>query len=79
MKELIEKATETFRIELNEMFKEKLKQRVNDYIQGTLDCKLGIYDKWYRYNRQNDGRDYDKGWTEANEIIQNETVKFIYK
>ena len=30
-----------------------------DYEFGQRDAKVGVYDKWYRYNRRDDGRDYD--------------------
>lgn len=39
------------------------KNRVHDALQGMEDCKLGIYDKWFRYHRSDDGAAYDKGWT----------------
>lgn len=48
-----------------------------DIEQGMQDCKVGIYDKWYRYNRQDDGQAYDAGWTLQNKTTQNEEVKFI--
>lgn len=44
---------------------------------GARDCKLGIYDKWYRYHTDNDGFAYDLGWRKANERVQNEKVIFI--
>lgn len=41
------------------------------------DCKNGIYDKWYRYNRNDDGAAYDKAWMEQNKETQNEKVEFL--
>lgn len=47
------------------------------YEAGKRDCAAGIYDKWYRYNTYQDGRAYDIGWMEKNEMVKNETVKFL--
>lgn len=55
----------------------KVEQAKKDYFAGANDCKNGIYDKWYRYNRKDDGRAYDLGWMKQNETTENETVKFI--
>lgn len=53
-------------------------QRIEkDFFAGENDCKSGIYDKWYRYNRKDDGSAYDAGWMEQNRKTQNETVRFI--
>jgi hypothetical protein len=42
----------------------KLKTRTakSDIEQGQCDKKAGYYDKWYRYNRIDDGKAYDKGF-----------------
>lgn len=48
-----------------------------DYSQGVADCKLGIYDKWYRYNHPLDGYAYNQGWCAQNAITQNDSVRFI--
>ena len=32
-----------------------------DIVSGYNDRIVGYYDKWYRYNRQDSGRAYDKG------------------
>ena len=56
---------------------ERIVCALKHYEAGKRDCKNGIYDKWYRYNTHQDGRAYDIGWTEANEEIQNETVRFL--
>jgi hypothetical protein len=48
---------------------------MSDFIKGQEDCKMGIYDKWYRYNHN--GVEYDKGWMEQNKETQNEVVIFI--
>lgn len=53
------------------------KNCVHDALQGMEDCKLGIYDKWFRYNRTDDGAAYDNGWTAQNATTQNEEVKFL--
>lgn len=52
-------------------------QWTHDLLQGMEDCKLGIYDKWYRYNRPDDGDAYDKGWVAQNARTQNEEVRFL--
>lgn len=33
----------------------------SDFEYGMRDAKIGIYDKWYRYNRSDDGAEYDAG------------------
>lgn len=48
-----------------------------DYKAGANDCKNGVYDKWYRYNRTDDGAAYDAGWVNENKVVQNEKVTFI--
>ena len=48
-----------------------------DYLKGVEDCKIGIYDKWYRYNHPFDGLAYNDGWTHQNTITKNDTVRFI--
>lgn len=48
-----------------------------DARMAKCDCKNGIYDKWYRYNRKDDGAAYDKAWMEQNKETQNEKVQFI--
>lgn len=35
---------------------------VNDFNAGKKDKKAGYYDKWYRYNRTDDGKAYDDGF-----------------
>lgn len=37
----------------------------NDEKQGYNDRLAGFYDKWYRYNRQDDGAAYDAGCIRA--------------
>lgn len=49
----------------------------SDFQKGINDCKAGIYDKFYRYNRNDDGYLYDKGWQFQNLETQNESVVFI--
>lgn len=56
---------------------ERIAQALKHYEAGKRDCKNGIYDKWYRYNTYQDGQAYDMGWTEANEEVQNENVRFL--
>ena len=36
-----------------------------DYDAGVKDAQAGIYDKWYRHHRTDDGAMYDKGWKSA--------------
>jgi hypothetical protein len=63
--------------EIIDRAKDEIKQARHDYDQGMNDCKNGIYDKWFRYHRKDDGRAYDLGWVFQNQTTQNETVKFI--
>ena len=52
------------------------------YTQAEFDaferCIAGVYDKFYRYNRTDDGQAYDKAWRAQNQITQNEKVTFLY-
>lgn len=36
---------------------------VKDYEAGKQDHKAGYYDKWYRWNRKDDGEAYDLGFS----------------
>lgn len=36
-----------------------------DETRGYKDRMAGYYDKWYRYNRKDDGASYDKGCVKA--------------
>ena len=56
----------------------KIEQAERDYNHGANDCKLGVFDKWYRYNRDDDGRAYETGWVAQNKTTQNDTVIFLY-
>ena len=51
---------------------------LRDQEYARMDCIDGIYDKFYRYNRTDDGQAYDKAWRAQNQITQNETVTFLY-
>ena len=57
--------------------KERCRTAEKDYYQGCDDCRKGIYDKWYRYNRCDEGQAYDAGWMYENIKVQNEIVIFI--
>lgn len=48
-----------------------------DYLAGEADCKDGLYDKWYRYNRDDDGQAYNFGWMNANRTVKNDNVSFV--
>ncbi len=48
--------------EWNSIVKKTARQ---DEEQGYKDRKAGFYDKWYRYNRQDDGAAYDRGCVRA--------------
>ena len=45
--------------------KQGAKMKTNDFIHGYKDRINGYYDKWYRYNRQDDGAEYDRGCVQA--------------
>ncbi len=36
-----------------------------DAAAGERDAKAGIYDKWYRHHRRDNGAAYDAGWQAA--------------
>jgi hypothetical protein len=40
-------------------------RKQSDYDRGKIDRLAGYYDKWYRYNRQDDGAEYDRGALDA--------------
>ena len=40
-------------------------QHYDDAYWGFKDASVGYYDKWYRYNRSDNGRRYDEGVQEA--------------
>lgn len=48
-----------------------------DFNHAVADCMCGVYDKWYRYSRPDEGRAYDLGWQYQNETTQNDSVTFI--
>ena len=37
-------------------------KKSSDYAAGQRDHAAGYYDKWYRYNRKDDGAEYDRGF-----------------
>lgn len=51
-----------------------------DFIKGVKDALNGIYDKFYRYTRDDEGREYDHGirWALDNvsEVVINEFIEF---
>ena len=51
---------------------------LRDQEYARMDCIDGIYDKFYGYNRTDDGQAYDKAWRAQNQITRNETVTFLY-
>ena len=51
---------------------------LRDQEYARMDCTVGIYDKFYRYNRTDGGQAYDKAWRAQNQITRNETVTFLY-
>ena len=55
----------------------KKKVAQQDYNNAQVDCKHGNYDKWYRYNRKDEGLAYDLGWMHANKTYHNDKVQFI--
>lgn len=38
------------------------KTNVTDFMSGQRDKKAGYYDKWYRWNRNDEGKAYDDGF-----------------
>ena len=47
---------------------------LQDFISGQKDKESGYYDKWYRWNRKDDGRAYDMGF---NSIEFTKEIKII--
>ena len=60
---------EAYEIKINEKveaLKRNLLDRANRDIEfGKKDAMAGVYDKWYRWNRDDDGAAYDYGWKKA--------------
>ena len=44
---------------------ERSKKMKSDEKKGYRDRLSGYYDKWYRYNRKDDGEEYDRGCVKA--------------
>lgn len=42
-----------------------MKHYITHFEAGQRDAKAGFYDKWYRYNAQDGGAEYDRGWQES--------------
>ena len=42
-----------------------MKRKITAEQRGYKDRLAGFYDKWYRYNRQDDGAAYDAGCVKA--------------
>lgn len=55
-----------------------ISRALRDQEYARMDCIGGVYDKFYRYNRADDGQAYDKAWRAQNQITRNETVTFLY-
>lgn len=68
---------EDYKSYLVSKFDERLRIAESDFNQACSDCLLGVYDKWFRYHRSDDGTAYDLGWQFANKTIQNDAVRFI--
>lgn len=68
---------ETLKQEIIEQANRRIETAEHDYKQAMNDCKNGIYDKWFRYHRTDDGRAYDMGWMEQNKTTMVERVQFI--
>lgn len=49
---------------------------VRDFTVGAKDKAAGYYDKWYRYNRSDDGAAYDAGHRSV-ECLKADGVKII--
>ena len=54
-------------------------QAMKDELTGMADCKAGIFDKWYRYHKKDEGFAYNAGWHNMNNFVKNEKVNFIGK
>lgn len=63
--------------QIMESAKAQISLAEHDYQKGIEDCKMGLYDKWYRYHRKDDGISYEKGWVFQNQVTQCETVSFL--
>lgn len=68
---------EDLKNQIMERAKAQIATAEHDYQKGIEDCKMGVYDKWFRYHRKDDGNAYDKGWVYQNQTTQCETVSFL--
>lgn len=55
-----------------------ISKALRDREYARMDCIAGVYDRFYRYNRTDDGEAYDKAWQAQSRITRNETVRFLY-
>ena len=53
---------EDLKNQIMERAKAQIATAEHDYQKCIEDCKMGVYDKWFRYHRKDDGNAYDKGW-----------------
>ncbi len=44
---------------------------------GIADAKVGVYDKWYTYNRPDGGALYDEGYRQGIQAAEREVVTII--
>lgn len=52
-------------------------ETTRDFIKGVNDALDGLYDKFYRYNRKDDGEEYDAGIRWALENIPDVEIATI--
>lgn len=68
---------EDLKNQIMESAKAQMSIAEHDYQKGIEDCLMGVYDKWFRYHRKDDGASYDKGWVFQNQVTQCDTVSFL--
>lgn len=65
-----------FLASIDEDAKRKKLRAKADFNAAVNDCRCGLYDKWFRYHREDSGLAYDVGWMHANETIKVDKVTF---
>lgn len=55
--------------------------QTRDFRAGYTACFAGYYDKWYRYNRNDDGVAYDEGYTAARKagcVVETQIIELAH-
>lgn len=51
---------------------------VRDFENGQKDKKAGYYDKWYRWNRNDDGKAYNDGFNSVSTDVEINIIECMH-